>query len=190
MVPKIECPSSSSISISTMSPKRRNDVRGSPNSMVSIMRRSARQDEPTLAKSRLDTVPDPTIVPASMRRVFTACEMSVGKSKFISTPALGRPSSMPFTRLISGRGIVPPFQASPSSSGAAAPGENAGGGFDWKKAKADIVDQHEQADVLGRAIGGDTHRHIARDDCDFGLQIDAPSLVGDRDRIARPQQHV
>ena len=38
MAPKIECPSLSNISISTVSPKRRNEVRGSPNSMCSSPR--------------------------------------------------------------------------------------------------------------------------------------------------------
>src|SRR5579885_1696412 len=129
MAPKIDRPEASSISMRTRSPKRRNGVSALPRSIVSIMRRSARQDEPA-AGSRLETVPEPMIVPASSARVRAAWAIRVGKSKFMSRPASGRPSSTPFTRLSSGKWMVRPSQAGPSSSGVAATGEKAVAGFE------------------------------------------------------------
>ena len=42
--------------------------------------------------SRFDTVPEPMMAPPIKGRVLTACEISVGKSNVMSTPALGRPN--------------------------------------------------------------------------------------------------
>ncbi len=102
--------------------------------MVSIIRRSARQAEPA-AGSRLETVPEPMTVPASSSRVRAAWAISVGKSKFMSTPALGLPNSLPLRELISGRITLRPSQADPSSSGVTATGENAVAGLPWTKPK-------------------------------------------------------
>ena len=59
------------------------------------------------------------------------CAMSCAKLKVMSTPASGWPKSAPLMRLSSGRCTLPSRQASPSSSGVTATGENAVAGFDW-----------------------------------------------------------
>ena len=41
-----------------------------------------------------------------------------------------------------------------------------------------------------RRLGVDAHRHVVGDDRDLGLEIDAPGLVGHRDRIARAEERV
>ncbi len=94
------------------------------------MRRSARQVEPD-PRSTLDTVPEPTMLPGPSRRVFAACAISWPKSKVMSTPAFGRPNGSPFSCTTSGRCTRASRQASPSSSGVTATGENAVAGFDW-----------------------------------------------------------
>src|SRR5712672_1033974 len=92
------------------------------------------QDDPTL-RSELATVPDPMIVPAPSGRVLAACAIKRGKSNAISLRALGRPKSVPFNVVSSGRSIEPPFQAAPISSGVTATGENAVQALLWKKPK-------------------------------------------------------
>src|SRR5581483_7043776 len=79
IAPKIDRPSPSSISIRTRSPKRMNPVRGAPCSTSSSARRSEMQAEPVL-RSSLETVPEPTIVPAPSRRVCATCSISRVKS--------------------------------------------------------------------------------------------------------------
>ena len=44
----------------------------------------------------LEMVPDPMTLPALSGRVFAAWAMSWGKSNVMSTPASGRPKSLPF----------------------------------------------------------------------------------------------
>ena len=115
-------PSAPVISIRTRSENFSQGVWGAPWSMVSIARRSAMQDEPA-ARSGLATVPDPMIVPEINGRVIAACAISRGKSNTMPSHAFGWPNIDPFTSLISGRSMEPPFQASPNSSGVIATGE-------------------------------------------------------------------
>ena len=62
---------------------------------------------PVLA-AYMDTVPDPTTVPAMSGRDLAAWEINRGRSKVLSTPALGDPSFMPFMVECRGRWILPP----------------------------------------------------------------------------------
>ena len=62
----------------TRSPNFMNGVVGLPLSMVSSVRLSARQAEPT-SPLLFDTVPEPTIVPAASARVLAACAISCGE---------------------------------------------------------------------------------------------------------------
>src|SRR6266851_315016 len=62
----------------------------------------------------------PVMEPASSSRVRAAWAIKVGKSKFMSVPAFGLPSSVPLRWLISGRWTVRPSQAAPRSSGVTA----------------------------------------------------------------------
>ena len=99
-------------------------MRGSPCSIVSSMRRSAMQQEP-FERSVFETVPEPMIVPADSGRVRAAWAIKAGKSKVMSTPALGEPKSSPFLCTTSGKCRRAPSHASPSSSGVTATGEKA-----------------------------------------------------------------
>src|SRR5690606_3542754 len=94
MRPKRLLPRPSSISISTVSPGRMNGVCGAPVSMISIIRRSARQEIPR-ARSSLETVPLPRMVPAVKLRVLQMCSMRSKKEKCISGPASGSPTRRP-----------------------------------------------------------------------------------------------
>src|SRR5690606_9386571 len=71
MAPKIDAPSSSSISMRTRSPKDMNGVFGAPCSNASTVRLSAKQDAPSEV-SLLAIVPEPTRVPAESGRVLAA----------------------------------------------------------------------------------------------------------------------
>jgi hypothetical protein len=85
----------------TRSPNFSHWVRGAPYQSVSSMRRSARQEEPSVElcarAASFATVPEPMMVPAARCRVVAACAISCAKSKVMSTPALGRPSSTSLT---------------------------------------------------------------------------------------------
>src|SRR5690606_21666591 len=94
MRPKRLLPCRSSISISTVSPTFMKGVRGAPVSMVSIIRRSARHEMPR-ARSSLETVPLPRIVPAVKLLVLQMCSIRSKKEKCISGPASGSPTSSP-----------------------------------------------------------------------------------------------
>ena len=124
----------SNISMRTRSPKRRNGVAGLPLAMVSRQRISAMQAAP-VERSRLDTVPEPTMDPASSSRVFATWAMSWVKSKVMSSPALGLPNSLPLSCTCRGRCSLRPSHAPPSSSAVTATGENAVAGFDCRKPK-------------------------------------------------------
>ena len=94
------------------------------------MRISARQVEPRL-RSRLDTVPEPIIVPAPRGRVFAAWAISSPKSKFISVPASGLPINLSFIEALIGHFNFFPSQFFPRVCGETATGEKAVGGLDW-----------------------------------------------------------
>jgi hypothetical protein len=51
-------------------------------------------------------------------------------------------------------------------------------------AQADIVDQHQQADLLRALLGRCRQRHVAGDHRHLGLEIDAPGFVTGQYRIA------
>jgi len=80
-----------------------------------------------------DTVPEPMMLPARTLRVLHRCEISWGKLNTMSTPACGCPTSLPFQVERSGRCTLPPFHASPNSSGVTATGEKLIAGFDCRK---------------------------------------------------------
>src|SRR5215217_9640878 len=82
--------------------------------------------------SLLDTVPEPTMVPALNGRVLAAWAFRGGKSKVMSTPALGRPNGWPLRVQWSGSLSLAPSHAGPSSSGVTATGDSAEEGFAWK----------------------------------------------------------
>ena len=169
--------------------------------MVSIVRTSARQDEP-IARSWLETVPEPTIVPAASGRVLAACAIRRPKSNCISTPASGWPSSWPLIDERSAPCSLPSRQASPSASGrdrdrragaarlALEEAEALGELVRDQAAQRDVVEQHHELDVGERRRRRDAHRHVVGDHRDLGLEVDAVGLVGDLDRVARPEKAV
>ena len=57
-------------------------------------------------------------------------------------------------------------------------------------AERDVVYQHDKPDQPGRAGLVDPHRHIAGDNGDFGLHVDAPAFIRNPDRRARRQEIV
>ena len=57
-------------------------------------------------------------------------------------------------------------------------------------AQADVVGQHDQPDAVQRLFGRSAHTHVAGDDRDFGLEVDAESLARDHNRIARAAEVV
>ena len=135
---------------------------------------------------------------ASGRRARSASR----KSNVMSTPAFGRPKSAPLRRETSGRWTLPSCHAPPSSSGVTATGEKAARGLRLEEpealpqlrrneiAQADVVDEHQQSDVAAGVGGLRRHRHVAGDDGDFGLEVDAPGFVGEQDVVARAQHVV
>src|SRR5690606_17718526 len=134
MLPKMDLPLPSSISIFTRSPNFMNGVDGLPLRMISSMRFSARQDAP-LDSSWLAMVPEPTMVPAPSGRVLAACATSSAKLNCMSTPASGSPNHSPLIQERSGRWTLKSRQASPSSSGVTNTGESAERGLDCRKPK-------------------------------------------------------
>ena len=57
-------------------------------------------------------------------------------------------------------------------------------------AQGNIVDQHHQADQRQGRRGGDAQRHVVGDHRDLALQVAAPGLVHQRDRVVRRQKRV
>ena len=124
--------------------------------MISNMRRSLRQEEPREV-STLDTVPDPTMVPAQKERVLQMCVMMSRKEKYISGPDSTSPNTSPFKMVFMLRCNRPSFQKSSISSGVTT-SENAVAGFELKNrnllefwnqvAKGDVVAEHHQAIYL------------------------------------------
>ena len=183
------------------SPNFMKGVDGLPCSMVSIIRRSARQDEPA-AGSRLDTVPEPMIVPARRLRVRAAWAMSCPKSKFMSAPALGWPNGVPFSD-----GLQRQMQLCVMPGGAQLIRRHG----DWRKGRcrfglekaealgqlgrdqipqADVVYQHHQQDMPARRRRIDAHGNIAGDHRDLGLEIDAVGLIRRLDILGRADEIV
>ena len=107
ILPKMVSPFSSNISISIRSPNFMNSVVGLPSAIVSRHLISEIQDDPSLLPT-LDTVPDPTTVPAMSGRDLARGKSAAAGSKVLSTPALGEPSFTPFMVECNGRWIFPP----------------------------------------------------------------------------------
>jgi hypothetical protein len=104
----------SSASITMRSPTAMNGVTGLPVSMISIIRRSARQDTPR-SRAAFDTVPLPRMVPAMNRRVFAMCWMRSQNENCISGPA----SQSPITCLVvdrADRAVERPSRQAPPAS--------------------------------------------------------------------------
>ncbi len=85
--------------------------------------------------SLFETVPEPTMLPATRSRVFARCAISLPNENVMSTPAFGRPNGVPFRCTTSGRWTLPSCHARPSSSGVTATGEKPDAGFDCRKPK-------------------------------------------------------
>ena len=63
------------------------------------------------------------------------------------------------------------------------------GKLTWDQvAERDVVHQHDKPYKPGRACLINPHRHIAGDDGDFGLHIDAPAFIRNPDRRAWRQE--
>ena len=134
---------------------------------------------------------------ASSRRARSAS----GNRTSCRRPRSADRTAAPLRCVTSGRCTLPSRQASPSSSGVTATGENALAGFDWTKPKplassAGIrlrrltsFDEHEEQDVPAPLRPRSSHRHVAGDHRDLGLEVDAPRFVGVHDVLAR-SEHV
>ena len=139
--------------------------------------------------SRLETVPEPMMVPAASGRVLAAWAISVGKSKVMSTPAHRPAEGLAVDedqqRQMRACRRPRPCPARPASPRRARRPRRLGleeaealGEFGRDQvAQADIVDQHDQPDRRRRLFAGRAHRHVADDDGDFGLHVDAPGFV-------------
>ena len=57
-------------------------------------------------------------------------------------------------------------------------------------AKAPVVGQHQQTDVIGALLGRGAHRHVVGDYRQLGLEIDAPVFAAKDRLVAGPQKIV
>ena len=57
-------------------------------------------------------------------------------------------------------------------------------------AQAHVVGQHHEADAVERLFGRGAHLHVARDDGDLGLEVDAHGLAGHDHVVARAEEVV
>src|SRR3990167_6955799 len=57
-------------------------------------------------------------------------------------------------------------------------------------AQAHVVGNHHQADAVQRLVGGGAHLHVAGDDGDLGLEVDAHGFAGHHDVVARADEVV
>ena len=57
-------------------------------------------------------------------------------------------------------------------------------------AQADVVDQHDEPDRGARLLRRRAHRNVASHYRDLALEVDAPGLVGQRDRVARSEEGI
>ena len=194
MAPKIGAAVASRISIRTRSPNFRNGVCGAPCSMVSMARRSAMQDEPDGAVLVCNGAgaDDGARQPAGGS--WPHARSGAGNRTSCRHARWGGRTSAPFSSVTSGRSIEPPFHASPNSSGVTATGEKARPGFALEEAEAlrelrrdqvaqrHVVGEHHQPDVRAAPRRRYAHRHVVGDHRHLGFEIDAPGLVGERDR--------
>src|SRR5690606_2681444 len=54
----------------------------------------------------------------------------------------------------------------------------------------DVVDDHQQLDVVAGGVGTGSHRYVVRYDGGFGFHVDAELLAGYADVVAGPQEVV
>ena len=120
----------------------------------------------------------------------------------MSSPASARPKGLPLRSTISLRWSLPSRHQSPSASGVTNTGEKALAGLDWKKPKplasspgirlrSDTSLVRPTSRTAASASSRDrAQRHVAGDHHHFGLEVAAPALVGERDRVARAQEAV
>ena len=176
-----------------------------PVSIFSIIRFSARHDEPR-RRSSLDTgAAAKKMVPAVNARVLQMCESSSArgkKEKRISAPASGSPNLAPLSR-VTRRQVAPALSSRHHQARRASPrpAKKRGGrlrveeaeallqlGWD-EVAKGHVVGQHDEPDVSRGVLPPRAHRRIAEDDGDLRLEVEAPSRVLQRDVIGRTEQH-
>ena len=201
------CPSSRSGSCRRM---RMNGVLASPftDRLDRALFGDARIADPALATglpgppslSLLETVPEPMIVPAP-RRAGSRCvrDERAGSRTSCRRPHSAGRRGLPLRVESSGRCSLPASHASPSSSGVTATGESVEEGFDWKKPKPfpssvgmrlrsdTSLTRTTRLDRRARLFSAGPHRHVAGDDGDLGLEIDAvqPRPQPARDRADR-----
>ena len=166
-----------------------------------MVRISARQLDPA-ARSRLETVPEPMMVPAASGRVLRRVGDQAREVEIHIHTGVGVPGRMSrsFKCTISGRPSLPPSQAAPSSfrrhrdgcEGRARLADHEAEALGQLRrdqpAQRHVVDQHHQLDVAAGGVGADPHRHIVDDHSDFGLEVDAAVLAGDQDVLARRRE--
>ncbi len=109
--------------------------RGASPRITSIARASEMHDDPAVAQVTVDSVPDPTIVPATRSRVRAACVTSSWKPNAISARPFTRPNRSPFHSIASVASSRLSDQAAPSASGVTANGAMLHAGFAWIQPK-------------------------------------------------------
>ena len=150
-------------------------------------------DEPLRLPCLLETVPEPTMEPASTSRVLVMWATSWGKLKTMSLPASGQPKSWPLRCTVRGRAL------------AVAPGvaEFVGGHGHRRRRKPawtgkmkplgqfgrnEVAQETSLTSMRSRMAGAlgrrGAHGEVAGDDGDLGLEVDAPILGQGIDRVA------
>ena len=59
-----------------------------------------------------------------------------------------------------------------------------------KSTQGDVIDQHDQQNLLGRLRGGRGHGDVVDDHRDLALKVNAPVFAGQGDVFTRPQEAV
>ena len=201
MRPKRLVPSAARISISTVSPAFMNGVSGLPFSMVSIMRRSARQEMPR-ARSAFDTVPEPTMVPAVNARVLRDVRHELVETRSASRdPRRSHRRRRRCRWCARARCRRPPCHSVAELVGRDGEGRERRRRLGLEEAEAlgqlgrhevaqrDVVGEHHQLDVRGGVVGARALRRVVEDDADLGLEVEAPRRVGEHDVVGGREQH-
>ncbi len=120
----------------------------------------------------------------------------------MSTPASGSPNFSSFSQTCNGRCSLPSRQRAAQFVGRHGDRREGAGGLGLEEAeilgqfgrneiaKGNVVHQHHELDV--RSGVGSRRRigHVVGDDRDFGLEIDAPGLVGGDDNVGRTDKGI
>ena len=128
-----------------------------------------------------------------------AWAISVAKSKVMSTPASAGRTACRSDPPSSGRCSLPPSQPRPARPASPPPARRPRRAWTgrsrspWRArrdqvAQRHVVDQHHQPDGAGASSARRALRHVAGDDRDLALEVDAPGFVRHADGIARPEE--